>query len=449
MSDTTVVFQERYLLSRLDPQRRAWGILLLCFAFFCIICVVTGVGLSYFLFQSTMSLETILQVGRGTGVVSGQAVVGGELGLSNGNTLRTDPQSQATIFFRDDLQANRLVSAITLRGDTTLTTWRMTRPRFEWNRGQYGIELHDLLGEVDVFIPNNLNQDVRVSVFTQQGDQIDMSSGGQYTLSVSNNQIRIVNHTGTTYLIPANTREGRSIPPQNTGTLLYSDNSTDSATVTVSASFVNLISNSTFQDIYTPPDNPGGDTQSVATNWACTNTQDDLPRGTYRTDRVDGRFIMHLVRAENAISHGATGCSQYLGQTGQDISQYQYLALRATFNINYQSLNGCGTDASECPLMLRLDYKDEQGKDQFWVHGFYYFLDPQLGYPLQCNACSQEHESLYEKSWYVYDSGNLFNLIPADKRPSSILSVTFYASGHQYDLSVGEVALLAGDNALS
>jgi hypothetical protein len=46
--------------------------------------------------------------------------------------------------------------------------------------------------------------------------------------------------------------------------------------------------------------------------------------------------------------------------------------------------------------------------------------------------------------WYTYDSGNWFNLLPPGKRPVAISNVQFYASGHQYDVYVGEVALLGG-----
>src|SRR5262249_386560 len=156
---------------RIDPQRRAWGILWLSFAAFCAICIVTSLGILYFLFQSQISLDTVLSVGTGTGIVSGQAVPN-QSTLSNGAVLHTDHQTQVTVFFRDSLEQDRLIASVTVGGDTTLTTWRMTRPRFEWSTGEYGIELHDLAGSLDVFVPNNLGRDFRLSVTTKQGDLI-------------------------------------------------------------------------------------------------------------------------------------------------------------------------------------------------------------------------------------------------------------------------------------
>ncbi len=61
----------------------------------------------------------------------------------------------------------------------------------------------------------------------------------------------------------------------------------------------------------------------------------------------------------------------------------------------------------------------------------------------------QEHDRINEKSWFTYESGNLFALLGPSQVPRSILNVQFYASGHQYDVSLGEISLLAGQFATS
>src|SRR5262249_38718521 len=107
----------------------------------------------------------------------------------------------------------------------------------------------------------------------------------------------------------------------------------------------------------------------------------------------------------------------------------------------------CGFQGSECPLMVRLNYIDNSSTDgelRNWIHGFYTRLDSQLGYPTRCNSCSLEHESVYSKSWYTYDSGNLLSQIPTDQEPRLLNNIQFYASGHRYDVYVSDVALLAG-----
>jgi hypothetical protein len=172
-----------------------------------------------------------------------------------------------------------------------------------------------------------------------------------------------------------------------------------------------------------------------------------MPRGAYQLEINDGRRVLRLVRGDNATSNGETRCLTYFGQNGLDVSGYTYLEIRATFKINYQSLNACGIFGSECPLMLRMDYIDEGGVERRWFHGFYSLLDLQLNYPLSCNSCRQEHDQINEKTWYTYQTGNLFALLGPDQKPKTIVNVQFYASGHQYDVFVGEVSLLAGQGS--
>jgi hypothetical protein len=412
-----------------DPQRRAWGVLLLSFATFCVICVVAGVSISYFLFQSTVSLESVLRVGRGTGVVSGQAVYS-ERALILGDTLSTDGQSQATIFFSDAQGDNRLIAMVTLKGGTEISFRRTLRPRYDWGSSSYGIELERLSGEIDVFVMPFLQRDVRLTIRTIAGDLIDIQSSGQYRISVTENQVRVENVDGSASLIPANQNVGRSIPANNQGIVDYIG---DAATVLTSPAKVNLITSSIFEE-----------EDVIAQSWVCSNREDTPPSGRYFLERANGRMVMRMLRADGATSNGETRCLNSFGQYGLDVAEYTYLELRVMFSIQFQSLDVCGTQGSECPLMLRIDYRDQQGASRQWIHGFYSRPNPQLNYPLYCLSCTQEHELVNARTWYIYDTGNLLNLFAPGERPISIVNVQFYVSGHQYDVLVSDVALLAG-----
>ncbi|MBL8163340.1 MAG: hypothetical protein JNJ61_15240 [Anaerolineae bacterium] len=420
---------EQVLRPSYDPQRRAWGILLLSFAAFCAICVVAGVSISYFLFQSTVSLESLLRVGRGTGVVSGQAVYS-ERVLVLGDTLSTDGQSQATIFFTDTQSENRLIAMVTLKGGTEMSFRRTLRPRFDWGSSSYGIELERLSGELDVFVMPFLQRDVRLTIRTVPGDLIDIQSSGQYRISATETRARVENVNGSASLIPANQNVGRSIPANNQGIVNYTG---DATSVLTSPAKVNLITSSTFED----PD-------VIAQSWVCSNREDTPPSGRYYLERTNGRMVMRMLRADGATSNGETRCLTSFGQYGLDVAAYTYLELRVMFNIQYQSLEVCGTQGSECPLMLRIDYRDQQGASRQWIHGFYSRPNPQLNYPLYCLSCTQEHELVNASTWYTYDTGNLLSFFAPGERPISIVNVQFYASGHQYDVLVSDVSLLAG-----
>jgi len=178
--------------------------------------------------------------------------------------------------------------------------------------------------------------------------------------------------------------------------------------------------------------------------WGCTNIQDNTPRGDYLVQFGDGRSSIRLVRAEDASSHGETRCKQFFPEPGIYLEGYSYLELTTTFFINFQSLSECGVEGSECPLMLLMEYVDVNGNEVQWYQGFYYRDDLQIDYPLRCSSCSQDHQKINEKVWYTFETGNLFASLPADQRPAYIENIEFYASGHQYDVFVSEIALFVG-----
>lgn len=418
-------------------HRKAWAVLLISFAILCSICLTTGLGIYYFLFLSSVSLDAVSRVGQGSIGVNGQ-FEDLERRLQNGDELSTGGQSQAAIFFYDPQQDRRLVASITVKGSSKLALRRAVRPRFDWNSSQYEIEVQNFTGDLDVFVDRGLGRDFRLTIVTPDGARVDLGGSGQYTVSAQQGQIRLFNQDGKAVLIPSSGSNGRDIPVGNQGVIRMETPDQ----VTIMPAYTNLLENSTFQDTI-QVSSASGELQQVTKVWGCANQQDNLPRGAYQTETRDGRTVLRLVRGENATSHGETRCLTYFGQEGRDVSAYDFLEIRANFNISYQSLPACGQAGSECPLMLYMDYIDQNGLPQKWYHGFYY-LPPQTGFPLSCNSCRQEHDRINEKSWYTYESGNLFALLGPSQIPKTILTVQFYASGHQYDVAIGEVALLAG-----
>jgi hypothetical protein len=96
---------------------------------------------------------------------------------------------------------------------------------------------------------------------------------------------------------------------------------------------------------------------------------------------------------------------------------------------------GGGYLASEYPVMVDIFYTDIYGKDLHWYQGFYY-MDLPAGSPwLQPTG-----EKIPLSVWYTYESPNLFEQL-RDTRPARINSITIYASGHDYDSRVADVAL--------
>lgn len=434
------------MVTNLEPSRRAWGVLLLSFSAFCLLCVVLGMSASFFFFRSSVPLEAIIRMGRGTASVTGVAVPA-ERQLEAADVISTDEAAQGSIFLRDANADNRLVALITMRSNTELTLWRSLRPRFTWGTIGYAVEIVDFQGEIDLLINVPTPHGFVLTLTSRRGDSVIINAPGSYAVRVTDNQLRVVNRKGQVFLKPTSSTLATAIAQGLQGTVNVAEGEGPSLIETQSAPN-NLLSAAAFDSsmIATENSQSTSSTNPSPQNWTCADNPNQPPIGAFRLEQQDEQVAMRLVRGEGATSHGDTRCLYYLGATGLDVTPYDYLALRVAFVIHYQSLSVCGTDGSECPLMIRMDYVDQSGTGRIWYHGFYYRHDPEYDYPLQCSSCNQEHENVKANAWYVYDSTNLFRLMPPDQLPASILNLQFYASGHEYDVSIKEFALLASDD---
>lgn len=429
-------------------QRVAWAVMLIAFGVFCALCVVSGIGVNFFLFQSRVPMPAELVVGRGTVGLTGtdliETVVRSSRELFNSAVISTDGQSQATLSFIDPQRDRRLVASVTVKRNTMLDLETVSRPRFDLSSEHYDVQIEDLAGSLDVFIPSGLDRTIRVSVRTPQGVWVLLSASGQYSIRASETDV-IVNNVNGEALVVAPDQVGTSVQPGERGVITYGVDDDSSTFVSVPA-YTDLIINSSFEQTNAAI-TTDTDPRELPLSWGCADQVNEPPGGYYGISRVDGRVVMQLRRGGGASSHGETFCVQSFGPPGtpgRDVTAYSYLSLRATFRIQGQSLSTCGIAGSECPLMMQITYIDIYGRQQQWYHGFYVYSNPSLGYPLSCDSCRQEHEPINANTWYTYESDNLYSLISSLERPQSIQEVRFYASGHEYDVTVSSVSLLAG-----
>jgi hypothetical protein len=138
----------------------------------------------------------------------------------------------------------------------------------------------------------------------------------------------------------------------------------------------------------------------------------------------------------NAVNHAQVGIRQDINYDVRDFTSLElHMAVRIVSE-NILGLGGCGSMGSECPIIVRLDYKDIHGTDREWLRG-YYIGEPADGWPIH-----GWHERLQPRTWQPYNSGNLMEEL-ADTPPALIKGVSIYASGHSFDAMVTEVELLA------
>jgi hypothetical protein len=429
--------------TQLDPQRMAWGVLLLGFAVFCVVCIVTGLGLHWFLFESVVPLTSRLEVGRGTaGIIlladPVEQVARSQFDLSGsiGTTISTDAQSQAMVSFRD---SGTLVSSVTLRSNSSFVLREAVSPRFLWSTvGSYTV-LDNFTGEVDVFVADDYERAFLLNIRTPQNHQIYFNQGGRYTVSASNSQVQVVNYDGQAILAVRGSSEGISISPGSQGII-----SADDSHVVALLPYSDLLAVAAFPQ---SSDVNGGSEPppDISNTWICSNGETDNPRGDYAIEEMDGRAALRLIRGDGLTdSHGDTRCIKWFGQGGQNVEDAGFLELQVNFRIMAQNLAACGFEGSECPLMLRMDYIDRNNQPRRWIHGFFTRSDPQQNYPLRCNSCTLDHEFVSAGYWYTYKTGNLVTLFPDDQKIRSILNIQFYASGHHYDVYVSDVVFFVG-----
>ena len=137
-----------------------------------------------------------------------------------------------------------------------------------------------------------------------------------------------------------------------------------------------------------------------------------------------------------AANHAELGITQ---EINYDVRDFSAVELQMTINIVDQDIlgfGGCGYLGSECPIIVRINYRDVYGADRDWLRGFY------VGEPAEDWFLNWWSEKLERQTWQAYSSGNLMEELAATP-PALIQSLTIHASGHSFDAMVTEVELLA------
>lgn len=425
-------------------QSLAWLIVMVSFAMFCSLSIAFSGGIYYFLLRSTVPMEVIVQVGRGsTGITTGenQQIIRNDsfptLITDRPASLSTGTLDQATITFSVPLESGTITpGTITVMNSSSLTLQGARRPRFSWSQGVHSIEFSEFSGEAEIFITEISDRPLNFRVKTLQGDAIFvLNTEGRYSISANETIIRVTTYEGRALLVSPDNLNNRFAVAGEQTTLLTGTN-----LPVVTSAPIDLIDNGLFAfDITT--DEETGDLQ-IPQHWGCFNAFDSPPGGEWLADRWQGRSVIRLIR-EVGDTSSRTGCARWLDVS---VTDYTFLELQATFALNYQSLVNCGFVGSECPMMIFIDYVDFRGNPRTWHQSFFYNYDPQNPAPLVCQECTiaYDHRPISEQVWYTYESGNLFSRLPEDAQPARILEVRFYASGHRYDVFVSEIGLIAG-----
>jgi hypothetical protein len=418
---------------RQNPERLAWTVLLSASAIFCVAAVGFPLLVRSYLLHATQPLYAQVNAQRGTVRVERQ---GGNrpdatslddpfpLELFKGDSIRTGELDEGLmVFLRGDDDERETLASVVIYDNSDIILEDAFSPRFGLSSSPHKAILRSKGGRTRIEVrPSNDGHPVRIEVRT---DHARIHFGeGSYALDITNQQ------TTTTV------RRGSAMVYTGDRELTLSEE--QSAVASLSGQLDgplpaerNLIVNGDFGE--------GIDAAWVATANPPNNSA-TVSEATGEEGQTTALFRHEQPRPAEI------GLIQTLNQNVKDLES---LVLHLKVRVESQSLSVCGSQGSECPVMVRVDYIDAAGGDRQWVHGFYTFEDPAQAseLPYYCLTCpapgSGNHNRVPEKSWFLYDSPNMMEIQPPELQPVVIQSVRVYASGHSYESMVTDVELLA------
>lgn len=401
---------------RKNPERVAWTVLWAAFLTFCLL--ITGIPLAVrsYLLNSTRDQDTRVQ--RIAGTILLRKANGGEpIGVteattaSPGDEVITDATSRAIL----DLFER---SHITLYSNTNLELTQLETPRFDLSNRPNRVVLNLTGGLVRVGVALPGKRPTHFEIHTPHASIL--LDEGSYRIRVTNELTEVTVVRGRAVL---NGNQGtRTIPQGTRGQVELSGMPSDPLPAAQ-----NLIENGDFQE-------------PLTTAWL-TNTEVLDPAVQPPSLEVvedNGRKAVRLFRRQqDEGKHTEVSIEQKLDL---DVRDFDRLTVSLDVKLVFQSLSGGGQLSSEFPIMVRLNYKDLLGNDNFWVHGFYY--QNKDGYSIAPDWWGQlRGEKIPQGVWYPYESENLMELL-GEFRPAYLTGLKVYASGWNYDSLISEVQLI-------
>lgn len=416
-----------------NPERLAWTILLGSFVVFCVVAIGLPLLVRSYLTHDQQRLNAQVNAQRGTVRVERGASSRGDatslddpvpLELFKGDSVRTGALDEGLLLFQKPADGGReTLTSVVIYDNSQVELIDAFSPRFGLSSGPHKAILWVGDGRVRIEVqPSSDGRPVQVEVRTEHA-RVSMSEGS-YALNVNKKRTTTTVRRGV-----ASIRSGdQELELTDEQSAIASLSSPLQAPLPAER---NLVVNGDFS-------------KGVDTGWVAVSNPSEASATV--TDAVDEEGNTVALFEHGEALPAEVGLIQTLNRHVKDAAS---LVLHVKVRVDFQSLSVCGSQGSECPVLVSVDYIDAAGGDRQWVHGFYAYEDPgQAGtLPYYCLTCpapsSGNHNRVPEKSWFLYDSPNLMEIDPPELRPAVIQSVRVYASGHGYDSWVMDVELLA------
>jgi hypothetical protein len=383
--------------------QRAWAVLWLAFATFCIVLVSTAKFVGDYVRTAEIALTARVEASRGR--VYFQAPAGpkalltpADRDLGVGTAVEADRAGTAVVRLFDG-------SRVAVLPEARVELARMEVGRFINRqtlalRQPAGPVRYETNGEAEVQVPNGV-------VRLRRGD---------VTVWVEEQRTRVLVYDGEARL----EAEGSSLPVQagQRGEL------TGDRKLVLKGRPEQLLENGTFA--------------RRAEGWEAIDDQNgprdvDGERHFVQGPVDEGAPLpaLRIVRDSVNLAHGETGVRQPLDVI---VAGYRKLFLEAWVRVDRASLSGGGQLGFEYPMMLVVQYEGPQeGSRPNWVHGFY--TDNPEDRPVR-NA-----EQVPAGKWVPYRV-DLLDQEDEARRPYRLLELQVMGQGHSYDAQVADVRLI-------
>jgi len=403
--------------SRQNPQRFAWIVLFVSFFACCFVAVAVPLGARSFLLHSNRPKTAYITALSGTVQVqppgaTDPVAVTERRAVEEGSRLITDDTSRAllTVFAAEpDTEA---VATLQLSQDTAVTLQQVRSPRFAWSRDPHLVAALLERGRAFFATQNAKDRDVQARLDTPQAE---VRFGiGTVDAIASENETQVRVRSGPAVIAAV----GRAVTANSGERVSVATGRPPDLPVPAA---LNLVLNGTFEDRLTTP-------------WdQVVEVASGLPPGKVTVEDVGQRRAVRFSRQAEDGAPNRVGIAQTVDR---DVQGYDSLVLSLDLQLLNQSVPGGGYLATEYPVMVDIAYTDVYGKDLHWYQGFYY-----LDLPPGSNYVPPSGEKIPLGIWYAYESPNLFDFL-RETRPAQINSITVYASGHDYQGQVSDVALI-------
>lgn len=409
-----------------NPERLAWVVLLSSF-FVCVaLGVMTPLSARWYIRHAQVDQQVHLEVQRGP-----LSVIHGGRGRPRSVFEDSDEIPAGSRITAPNATSGRLVinapqsesqgpiGIVQLYDETEFVLSSARSPRFAGSHLPHKVTLEMETGRVRLNVFGDTDRPTVVEVQTAQG--LITLREGSYEVKINSTTEATVRYGQAD--VRCNSGDVLSLGPRERA--LVSTNGIDGPLPAAR----NLVQNGDFRE---PLEN-GWDTYGE-------QTDPELPPGEVQiATRLMGNEERPVAEfSRDAINHAEVGITQ---EIDYDVRDFASLELNIAVNVVSESMTsegygGCGYLASECPIIVRIDYRDIHGTDRQWLHGFY------VGEPAPDWDIKGWQEKLEAGTWQPYSSGNLMNELNSTP-PALVQSVTIYASGHSFDAMVTEVELLA------